>query len=174
MSLPRSSSYCRLVTLDDIKARCEVQGKCWIWTAGVGSHGRPEVRAKGKVQLVANYVFFDLMGNKRQKGHVVSTRCRQALCVSEDCLLQRTRSAVLRESHRTGVRNAADAARQRNPGESNLAKLDWQKVGQIRARGPSDLEALEAEFGVCRKTLQNVLRGMTWRVKTNSVFTWRG
>lgn len=73
------------MTLDEIKARCEEVGDCWIWNQGTDGNGRPQMRYKGNT-CYARRVARELAdGAEIPKNRKVPCSCGNKLCISPKC-----------------------------------------------------------------------------------------
>lgn len=70
----------------DLKARCEIDGKHWIWTmkSMSGNAAVPQSYYKGK-NIAARRLAWILSGKKIAQGHVIAGSCSYSLCVNPAC-----------------------------------------------------------------------------------------
>lgn len=154
-------------------------GECWEWICSTNGTGYPQAYVGGsRPVLVQRYVLTELMGRKvPSRQYCVSTRCGNRTCVHPQHLLVRSRSAVLRDTYRTGRRmGPLEYARRINGAGSHMAKLTPEQVLEIRARPLEQTHvSIAAEYGVGAKCVSEIRRGLTWRqaVPSASVFAWR-
>ncbi len=159
--------------------RCTEEGECMLWQQGVNSTGYPIARIDGKPTLVAHHVFYNLMGRMKRKGYVVTPRCGNQLCVSQECLIALTYSERIKRTYASGARSTEREyfSRVKRMVNSGKTKLDFDIADDIRAnRMDVPNSALAAEMDCHPKTIYQVKRGKTWlRVAPGaSVFTLAG
>jgi hypothetical protein len=85
---------------------------------------------------------------------------------------------VLKKAYATGARCTRRElqARQNQAVRQGWAKLDWQKVDEIRSKHPEkNITELAKEYGVSHKAVSEVVRNLSWvKIETPaSVFQWR-
>jgi hypothetical protein len=92
---------------------------------------------------------------------LVCHRCDNPSCVNPEHLFLGT--------HRDNARDMLDKGRSYDRraamlGERRAAKLDWEKVREIRrlAEGGAHPRALAQEYGVTPANIRAVLKGKTW------------
>jgi hypothetical protein len=78
------------MTLDDIKARCEEVGDCWIWQGAKDGHGRPQARHQGKVVYVRRLARELADGKPMPPNLVAASKCGDPGCVSPECSVRTT------------------------------------------------------------------------------------
>jgi hypothetical protein len=77
-------------TLEMIKAKCDIVGNCWHWTAGK-SGKTPALRHGNRTIAVRRYIFTELLGKMPAKGRMITMSCGHLDCVAPDHLIQHTR-----------------------------------------------------------------------------------
>jgi hypothetical protein len=167
------------LTLETLPRYATECGDCLLWNQGLHCKGYPQANIDGRPQLVRRYIFTELLGREIPKGCVVSSRCNEKLCIAPGCLMAMRWGKVQERSYRTGQRGGASeyAARLRSAERQGRLRLDWDKVREIRRRPDSaTLVELAAEFGVSRRCIWDVRRGVSWRqqMPASSVFSWSG
>jgi hypothetical protein len=166
-------------TLDDLRARCEMEGACWVWT-GHFSHGLPQVTAEiggRKISTTGRRVALRLAG-KDVTGLVVHARpcCQHDACVSpwhsQASTYVKRYGALAASGVLKGNARRIDAAMR--VGRAR-AKLTPEQVAEIRASVGQTNVQLAARYGVCRATIGDIRRGETHRrLAAASVFAFRG
>jgi hypothetical protein len=167
------------VTLDDIEARCEHEGDCWIWMQGLNSYGYPQARIDGKGgQMVRRHAY--VMSNRWLKGGMkVMASCDNKLCVNPAHLLAVTQSRIIKESYRRGVRSTAGEyfACLANAKAAGFVRLDFARARVLRERmlAGERVADISRETGFAQSHLRDIKNGRAWRESANgsSVFTWR-
>lgn len=172
------------MTLERIKARCRVDGDCWLWLGPVKGGGYPIINKDRKVQTAARMALSLALGREVKAGFVTRMTCGNRLCVSPLCGKEVSRAAMSRESAvKVKGRRSLPATRQKNREKAvkqGWSKLDMERAAQIRDRkGTARAVDLAVEFGVCKDAIVRIWRGATWAdLKTteapnSSVFSWR-
>lgn len=132
--------------LTRILARVEIVGACWLWTGAVETHmGYGRVGIEGRVWAVHRFV--QAMSGESIDGDVMHT-CDTPRCCRPAHLVTATHAV-----------NMADAA---TKGRMRHTVLTPAAVAVIRSRRATRA-ALALRFGVSIATIDNVLRGATWR-----------
>lgn len=74
------------MNLDDIKARCDEVGECWIWNGYVDSYGAPLAYVGNRKMRAVRRIVRELTdGSPIPDGHVVVAKCGERRCVSPRC-----------------------------------------------------------------------------------------
>lgn len=163
---------------DWLRIRTEHDGNCVIWQQGLNSHGYPQGRWDNRPVLVARLVIQHRDKRPMSRKECAVAACGNRLCVSEICLKRTNRSVVMRRSYRSGARDLSKEriARNQIAIDKGWAKLDWQKVDEIRAKYPhKNITQLAQEYGMSQKAVSKVVRNLSW-VRCEipaSVFQWR-
>lgn len=166
----------------DIKARCEIVGDCWIWQGSKTSSGYATISKDGRVQTVTTWLFEFLKGRPVKPGHVIKMRCRDPHCVSPACMVESSRSQLVRDQWENGRRSRLMSPERRkalrgNAIASGWAKLDEEKASQIRSLHKTGLlyKQIAPMFGVSASTVGRIVRRECWslHVPNSSVFAWR-
>lgn len=159
------------MTLDDIKARCDEVGDCWIWTGITDGRGRANIRIDGKNVSCRRFVRALVDGKPVPRGLVSASPCGDPLCVSPVCsrvATHKIRSKIA--SERNAYANKVRDMR----GSITKRAQSWitdELVEQIRiAPGPSKKISLETKVslsyvkairrGVARKPLGSPFAGL--------------
>lgn len=74
--------------IEDVEALCDIDGKCWIWTKGCDSVGKPQMRLDGKAQYVRRAMRAHADGKPVAPRYVVTSTCNNPLCVSPECSIK--------------------------------------------------------------------------------------
>ena len=172
------------MSLERIKARCRVDGDCWLWLGPVKGGGYPIINKNRKVQTAARLSLSLALGREVRAGFVARPSCGNRLCVSPLCCKEVSRKALARETAlKVQGQCRPPSTRQRNREKlmrQGWAKLDMERATQIRERrGESTAVELALEFGVTRDCIVRIWRGATWadlaktEAPNSSVFAWR-
>jgi hypothetical protein len=150
-----------------LRSVCDCEGNCMLWRLGTNDAGYPMARVDGKPRNMRRYVYQKHMGMTIRPGSVVAARCGQKLCLSPECLIQRTRSQVTSKSYSNGNRDtpAEYLRRQRAAVSQGKAKLDQAKANEIRVAFSAGERALDiaARYGVSRHAVNDIVANKTWR-----------
>ncbi len=154
------------ITLENLHMYCDECGDCLQWRLSRNSAGSPQANIDGRTQLVRRYVFTELLGRKVNGRHTrVTVTCGDELCVEPSHLVGRTYGEVLQRTYSSGARSGAteyvkrlDQARR-----AGMAKLDWDKVREIRALSPQTLQSIANAYGIDPRTASSILKGESWR-----------
>lgn len=116
---------------------------CWVWQGKLGNHGYGKVDVDERLLFAYNVVYEQERGpipERLELDHL----CRVASCVNPE--------------HLEPVTHAENVRRGR------AAKLDWDKVREIRRRAAAGeaRRALAKEFGVSKITIHNIIHHKHW------------
>jgi HNH endonuclease len=132
---------------------------CWLWVGAIKEHGYGVIglgrRDEGTAK--AHRVSWELHRRKLQPGECVLHHCDQPLCVNPNHLFCGTLSDNMKDCARKG-RNFLPNNRGTN---AKWAKLDAQKVAEIRSRRESGAEYAR-RFNVSRSAIYEIWRGKNW------------
>jgi hypothetical protein len=134
-------------------------GGCVLWTAKTNARGYGVFRL-GKRVLLAHRVSYVQANGQIPDGMQVCHQCDTAACVNPQHLLLGSAADNAQDKIKRGRAKGINAA-----GANGRAKLDWDKVDEIRARlktGESQRK-LAAEFGVTQAQVSEIQLGRTWK-----------
>lgn len=164
---------------------------CWIWThakMAKGGYGRITFKQGSQVGVGAHRVSWELHNGPIPNGMWVLHRCDVPACVNPDHLFLGNASdnaldAVSKGRHNNGrkkfmetfcgpicprwVRSKRKSDKKRKGAENQKgsnnhnAKLDWEKVRDIRTRR-MNMAAFARLYGVSHKTIRNITYGVKW------------
>lgn len=133
---------------------------CWNWRFP-NSLGRANTFSLNGKVMRAYRASFIIHGGEIGDGQIVCHRCDNPLCVNPQHLWLGTHIDNYRDAEGKGRLRIAKGAQKPN------TKLTAESVRNIRKRhaegGRGTLALLSREFGVNKSTLQDILRGKTWR-----------
>ncbi|MEY4415390.1 MAG: hypothetical protein RIQ53_2683 [Pseudomonadota bacterium] len=177
--LPPDDSPAPTLSWRQLVMRCTEEGNCLLWNQGLLSGRYPQARIDGKSVMVARYVYVTLLGKDVRKGHVLTTRCRNTLCLAPACLCQMTYGERLKLTYASGSRSGIKeyGSRVERLIEQGRTKCSYEIAEDIRAnRMHVPAAQLARELGVHTKTAYNIKRGKTWKrtLPISSVFTLAG
>lgn len=137
-----------------IVERCADDGSgCWIWQLSIGSHGYGATRVPGAPRsasvTTASRLAFLAWNGELGPGEEPRHTCNNKRCCNP--------AHLIRGSHRDNAMDAQLAG-------VLAKKLTPDLVRSIRERraGGQSQEAIARAIGVCKKTVQRVLRGAAW------------
>lgn len=149
-------------------AKVEIGGPtdCWPWRAATGTHGYGvigtgdggTITTHRLAYLITNGSIPDARGSH---GGVVMHTCDNRRCCNPAHLVAGSQADNLRDMHTKG--------RRKNPGMrpecARTAKLDWEKVREIRRRwGEGERGvSISLDFGVMPSTIWQVATNRTWK-----------
>jgi hypothetical protein len=164
------------LTEDNYGMYCTACGDCQLWNLSVNSAGYPSARIDGKVTNIRRTMWELRSGRKLGKAQVIGSTCGNSKCLVH--LAVSTRGQLTAKAYRDGNRDLAKEYRNRVKAyvARGIAKLDWDKAREIRARREEGALALSKEFGVNKSTITHVLSGKSWyeHAVGATVFAWRG
>lgn len=153
-----------IVTMENIRARCEEVGDCWEWT-GPTDGCAPVLRYNGSRKLHPVRRAVMALKDKPIGGLLVICTCRNPLCVNPDHLKAVTRAylqkltAAETQYGKSPARSAAlAAARRKQPG----LVLSEDRVAEMRASGMTSRAAAK-EFGCSQSAAWQAITGKTWK-----------
>lgn len=137
------------MTLDDIKARCEEVGDCWIWQGGCDGHGRPVLSQNRRSVYARRYVRELVDGAPVPAGKVAASRCGDRKCISPHCSVvattrEKARMASARGAYLNPSRDAKVVLKRR--AASRFSEEVIERVRQ--ADGPAYRIAAEVDMSV--------------------------
>jgi len=134
---------------------------CWLWTGGTDIKGYGIVFFKGKTNLAhrVSLLIYEKL-KTLTPGLQVRHSCRNTCCVNPDHLPEGSREQNSADKVRDGT--ALRGTR------CHFAKLDWQKVSEIRSSTDS-LKILSAKYGVSKSSIASVIRNKTWIKNINPI-----
>lgn len=170
----------RCIDLEGIKARCSIDGECWIWK-GALSHGKPNVQIvmDGKRWATsAKRVATIFAGrNAHKRFAVAKDSCpNPQLCVNPDHQKLITINQ-LRQNHKP---NPVTTAKRRTVGMkcalARFAKITPEQAEEIRRRADEGRKKLAEEYGLTTQAVRDIILGKSWKTAApgRSVFEWRG
>lgn len=103
----------RLSLLARIASKCEEEGACLLWRGAVSIGGVPQVSFRNRAHSVRRILHECHTGQPVPTGMIVASRCRNPLCVAQDCAILLTVRDLRQIDARRGIFSnpAANAAR---------------------------------------------------------------
>lgn len=152
-----------ILTLDNLFMYCHEEGDCLIWKLATNGAGTPVARIDGKPWVVGRYVYSVLMGKELRAGRLVSTKCRNSLCLSPHCLVARSRSELSKQ----GAKKFGGAAEYINRRNAYVLqgknKLTMDIARNVRASREITSREWAEKLGVNISTIKNIRAGQSWR-----------
>jgi hypothetical protein len=138
--------------------KCDGDG-CWEWVGyrDPGGYGRLNIKLKS---ILAHRVSWELSKGKITSSEHVLHRCDNPPCVRPSHLFlgdQILNNADMKAKGRDRKRGLT--------GEDHArAKLDWERVSEIRAAAGSEtISALSKRYGVSRANIRDIINRKIWR-----------
>lgn len=157
--------------LDDIKARCEEVGECWIWQGATGQTGYPIVKVAGQGCKLVRRLVLELRGVELKPRQPTVTTCNDKLCVCPEHVKATNPSSVGRAAAKRGAfsspaRGAKIAKARRAAADSKLTAEAAREIRESSESGP----ALARKYGVNRSRIQAIKSGKAWKDYTGNPF----
>lgn len=156
-------------TIDSLRARCEEEGHCWLWTGYFGN-GVPMVYSKGRMRSV-RLVLLELQGPVRRSAKYFAPTCGNAACVCPDHIAQRHPAEHMAHMGRNvDSRGPARRIKLTAHARATKAKLTIEQAREIRMSTESG-PVLAERYGVSRSIVNRIRRGEAWADQQNPF--WR-
>lgn len=146
----------------EFRARCVDDGDCLAWDGAVDSSGCPQVRIPGsRKTFSARRICLEADG-KKIFGLLATVNCGNKCCLAPEHLVAMTRKQLQK---RSGKIYAASVTRNAKLAEARrkTAKLDFERVAQMRAEVGLTTRQAAAKYGVTQSTAQKIMRGELWK-----------
>lgn len=147
-----------LSKLERFELRVEKTDNCWLWTASRNNKGYGQFNYDGTRPIPAHRAAWMIYKGEIPDGMCILHKCDVPLCVNPDHLFLGTQIENIADMHSKG---RAKQGHLYGP-DHKAAKLDAEKVKEIRASSKSDAELAEI-YGVSRPTIWAVVKGKTWK-----------
>lgn len=131
---------------------------CWLWIAGIGSHGYGLIWRDGAMRL-AHRVAYGIATGPIPEGLAVRHKCDNRLCVNPAHLETGTQADNLRDMDDRGRRGTTPGEKH---GNVKLSAADIPTIRTRHAAGESQ-HALAREYGVNQGTISHVVSRTTWK-----------
>ena len=149
----------------------EPNSGCWLWIGTLrGSNLYGTIKVDGKNTL-AHRFSYSLVKGAIPNGMVICHRCDMPSCVNPAHLFigtiaENEADKVSKGRQSRGERHRKALSHLNRKGEmSPVAKLNWEKVKQIRASNNPQRELAEA-YGVSQTVISNIKLQKTWRLES--------
>jgi hypothetical protein len=151
------------MTLDDIKARCEEVGKCWIWQGSVSVAGYPIVKAAGvrSGTLLVRRLAVELDGRPALPRQPVLATCGERLCCNPACLNPSSASAVGKAAAKAGAWKTVSRRAKIAKAKRANSKLTSEMVSEVRA-SPESSRVIAKRMGINRRRVLDIRNGRAW------------
>ena len=130
---------------------------CWLWMGSCNPNGHGQFKYDGTMVLTHRFSWL-LAGNEIPEGmcilHAPHVICGHRNCVNPAHLRVGTQSENNKDKISDGTSNRGT--------KSHLCKLTEQQVREIRVRSEENQRILGEEFGVCQKTISDIVKRRTW------------
>jgi hypothetical protein len=130
-------------------------GDCLVWSGRLsGAGGIPKLGQNSVRRLV-----WERDNGPLREGELMSAGCGNHRCLAH--LVKSTKSEISTRSHASPARKAAQRVAATKWARANLAKLDIEKVREIRASS-EDQHKLGARYGVDHSLISKIQTGRAW------------
>lgn len=149
------------LTLDEIRARCEEFGECWIWQQGVNSAGVPIARSRNKTVPVRREVAYLYHGRETPKGYFVISACQDRLCVAPKCARVLSAGQYVRWLNDTGRFNTPAVAIAKSIAAARRSALSNEAAREVRdsIRAGADRGEVAKRHGISRSYANRIATG---------------
>ena len=157
------------MTLDDIKARCDEVGDCWLWRDSMQGGMVPAMRLPGwfdpSRKLVSVRRWIAEQQGKPVKGFFATNSCRDKRCVCPDHIQLLTRKNLQKRAGQTITKNqnpAAKVARVLAREQAGNIKIGMENAIAIRT-GEKSAEQWAKELDCSVSAVFRAKRGEVWK-----------
>ena len=161
------------MTLDDIKARSDEFGDCWLWAGATSSTGHPIAKPSGCKCTLVRRLAFSLAGNTLTPRAPIGTVCGHKLCVNPEHLRETTTAAIAKHAGARGAFSSKARCAKIAQAKRKQGKLTMDIAREIRM-SPDTGRVLAARFGVDRSLVTRIKNGTAWRDYSNPYFGLMG
>lgn len=150
-------------TLEDLKARCEIDGKHWIWAMNSmsGNSAVPQSYYQGK-NIAARRLGWMLAGKPLKDGHLVVGTCAYSLCVNPACCKSAPKSKVNELAAKAGKFDTVQRKVASRESAVHRRKFTPVQVMQILADQRTHTD-IAKEWNVRRQTISLMKARKTYR-----------
>lgn len=151
------------MTLEEIKARCDEVGDCWIWKQGCTGRGMPQMRYQGQTMHPRRAVMHMARGEFPK---LAVGKCGNTMCCSPACAVDSTPSARGKYAEKAGYRSrAADA---KKSAITRRAKSAWSDavIAEVRS-SPLNAKEIAQQTGMSWSYVKSIRAGTARRDYSN-------
>jgi hypothetical protein len=144
---------------------------CWLWTGGVDKNGYgcikspPDENGKKRSQRIHRIMYERYNGPIPQDKPLIMHSCDTPACCNPKHLTTATPAENSADMVAKGRSKASSASFKKGEqsGENNTrAKLNWEKVAQIRA-SEDTYAKLAVQYDVSESTIRSILKNRIWK-----------
>lgn len=149
-------------------------GMCWNWIGAKSTQGYGLFALDRKHPAMAHRVAYQLcFGMWPEAKPKILHKCDNTRCVNPNHLFAGTQAENVQDmiskgrQNFTGSQNRTKPPKTRKGEDVSWAKLDWNKVSDIRSRyaaGGVFQHQLASEYGVCNRTINCIILNRKWKV----------
>lgn len=139
----------------------EPNSGCWLWLAGLDTHGYGSLSI-GRTKVLAHRLSFATHKGPIPSGAYVLHTCDNRACINPDHLWLGTHADNMRDM----------AAKRRNvtyPGTSNVNAKLTPDVARAIFADPRRSGQISRQYGICPSTVRRIKTGRLWRAETMGV-----
>lgn len=163
----------KAVTLEEIHARCEEVGDCWIWQDAVSATGYPIMRRRPGPCLLVRRVAVELDGRPAAPRQPVAASCGDKRCCNPEHLAPTTLSAVGAAAAAKGAYSSPTRGAKIAKAKRATGKLTEAIAAEIRASDETG-PVLAARYGVDKSLINSIRSGKAWKTYTGNFFAGLG
>lgn len=157
------------MTLDEIKARCDEFGDCWLWRGAMQGGNVPAIRLSYKIdpkkKVVSVRRWIAQSQGKSVKGLLATVSCKDKRCVCPDHIQLMPRKILNVRIGQSIAKNQTPARRFNAANArvlAGLTKMDMATARAIRGGGKSAKKWAD-ELGCSVSAVHRTIRGDSWK-----------
>lgn len=148
-------------TIEEVKARCEEVGDCWIWQGKCTSTGYPQAKINGKATLVRRHVAA-LKGITLVRRQPVRAICDDPKCCNPAHIRASTVKEIAEIAGSKGKHSAPSKCIAIALDKRKKSKLNMEQAQEIRLSAESG-PVLAERYGVHKSLINMIKQGKAWK-----------